>query len=428
MKPWEDFLKQLEGEIGKPAVDRWLRPFQVVDFDAGNLYLKAQDAFQALWFERQIRKIAKERFLNEAKRPIKIHIDAFDLPKQEKKTVEQPPAPTYTSTPLDPECTLDSFVATDQNALLVQFLKTLKPGADNPLLLFGGAGVGKTHLLMALAAQFAAQGLKTFYTHAQTFTDHVVSAIRSSNVEPLRKTYRHVDVLLIDDIHCLARKGATQEEFFHTFNSLHARGCQIILSSQLAPSRMTEIEPRLISRFEWGIQFEIQPAAPELFGQILKKRAEILQLPLSTEIVLELLKTFKSGTKSALRALDALALRLPKKTQTVSLPQIHTLLADLIAQEQTLALTPERIVQNVAHYFGMPSDDLLGKSQIKEIVLPRQIAVFLLRTELKMPYLAIGRLFSRDHSTIMASVRLIEKKKGAEAEIARALFEIKEKL
>lgn len=427
MELWESFLKELEQELGQSAVDRWLRPLKVVDFDAGNLYLKAEDTFQVLWFEKEIRKIAKERFLNGRRRPIKIHIEACDLPKQEKKN-QPPPEPTYVSSSLDPSCTLDTFIASKENALLLQFLKQTKPGNDNPLFLFGGSGVGKTHLLMALAAHLSSLGLKVFFTHAETFTEHVVSAIRRGNVEPLRQTYRRIDALILDDVHCLARKGATQEEFFHTFNHLHSRGCPIILSSQQPPSRLTEIEPRLISRFEWGILFEVHSPSADLLYPIAKRRAEALHLPLSNEIIEELLKIFKSGPKALLRAIDALAMRLPKRSFSLSKEELHTRLHDLISQEVTEVITPEKIATLTAHYFGIRPEELLGKSQSKEVTLPRQIAIFLCRQELRLPFLTIGKFFERDHSTIMASVRLIEKKKGAEPEVARALFELKEKM
>lgn len=428
MKHWEDFLKELEGQLGKPAVDRWLRPFKVIDFDAANLYLKAEDAFQALWFEKELRKIAKERFLNEAGRPIKVHIQAHDLPEKQPKPHQQQVAPTYTTNPLDPSCRFESFIASKQNHPFLEFLKTLKPGTSNPLFIYGRPGVGKTHLLMSLAARFQTEGLKILYTHAQTFTEHVVSAIRSGNVEPLRQTYRHVDALFVDDIHCLAKKGATQEEFFHTFNSLHGRGCQIVLTSQMPPSRLEEIEPRLISRFEWGLVFEVYPPTPELFHQILSKRAQLLNLQLSDETLEMLLAIFKTGLKSALQSLDALALRVPNQRVPLTDEQIQILLKDLIEKEQKSEITPQRILHTVSHYFGLRPEDLLGKSQSKEVVLPRQIAIFLIRNELKTPFLTIGKLFCRDHSTIMASARLIETKKGTEAEVARALFEIREKI
>lgn len=427
MKLWEKFLKELEQELGEAAVNRWLRPLKVVDFDAGNLYLKAEDSFQVLWFEKEIRKIAKTRFLNERRRPIKIHIDAHDLPSAEKKS-SPPQEPVYASTPLDPSCTLDTFIATTENALLLQFLKQIKGGSDNPLFLYGKSGVGKTHLLMALAAHLASQGLKVFFTHAETFADHVVSAIRRGNVEPLRRTYRYIDALLLDDVHCLARKSATQEEFFHTFNHLHSRGCPIILSSQQPPSRLTEIEPRLISRFEWGILFEVHSPPPSLLLPIAKRRAEALNLTLSNEVIQELVNIFKSGPKALLRALDALAMRGPKRTLSLSWEDVKVRLQDLISQENTEVITPEKIIHFTAHYFGIRPEELLGKSQSKEVSMPRQIAIFLCRHELRLPFLTIGKLFERDHSTIMASVRLIEKKKGTEPEVARALFELKEKL
>lgn len=427
MELWEQFLKGLEQELGTAAVNRWLRPLQVIDFDAANLYLKAENAFQVLWFEKEIRKIAKERFLNQRQQPIKIHIEAQDLPERIKKNAPFT-EPTYTSTPLDPDSTLDHFVATPENQLLLQFLKQFKPGSDNPLFFFGKSGVGKTHLLMGLAAHLNAQGWKTFFTHAETFTEHVVSAIRKGNVNPLRQIYRNVDALLLDDVHCLARKAATQEEFFHTFNHLHSRGCPIILTSPVPPSCLTEIEPRLISRFEWGILFEVHAPSRELLYQIAKKRSIARRLTLSEEILEELFQIFKSSPKALFSAIDALALRLPKRVYSLTREELYSRLRDLIAREKAEQITPEKIAEQTALYFGVRLEEILGKSQSKEISLPRQIAIFLCRQELRLPFLSIGKCFERDHSTIIKSVQLIEKKKGAEPAIARALFEIKEKI
>jgi chromosomal replication initiator protein len=425
MELWEKFLKQLEKELGKPAVDRWLRPLQVSDYDAGNLYLTAENTFQALWFEKQIRKIAKERFLNEAGRSIKIHLDALDVPKQISSKKEEIEKNLYTSTPLAPDCTFDRFIVDQESSPLIQFLKEIDQESGNPLFLFGGAGVGKTHLLMAMAAHLTSQGHKVFFTHAETFTEHVVNAIRSGNVAPLRKTYRTIDTLLLDDVHCLARKAATQEEFFHTFNSLYNQGCQIILSSQYPPRSLTEIEPRLISRFEWGILFEIPSPSLDLLHNIVSKRAETLGLPLSNQLLCELIKIFKSSPKAVLRALDALALR-RKGTHSWTREDLENCLSDLISQEKARILTPERIVQLTAHHFKLRPEDLLGKSQTKGNSLARQIAIFLCRHELQVSFISLSKLFKRDHSTIMASVRVVEEKKSKDPMVARALFELKE--
>ncbi len=423
MKLWEAFLSELEKELGKEATSRWLNPLKVVDYDAANLYLKAEDAFQVLFFEKEIRKIALERFVGENGRKIKIHLSASDLPHSEKKRIELPPSSPYSSTPLDPSHTFATFIPGEKNGLLMQFLEAKT--TENPLFLFGGPGVGKTHLLMAIGAKLQLEGKRVFFTHAETFTEHVVKAIRSGDLVPLRQTYRHVDVLLVDDIHALAGRRATQEEFFHTFNSLHSRGCKIVLSSTLSPCRLSEIEPRLISRFEWGILFEVYPVAQDLLLEVLKKRAEQLQLVLSDEVTSELSRLFISSPKALLRAFHALALRAKGRVTKEALP---LLLSDLLAEEKKEKLSAEKILKVVADYFHVQVEDLLGRSQAQEVTLPRHIAIFLCRQELHLSFPSIGKLFSRDHSTILASNKAIGKKREKEPEIARALFDLKTEL
>ncbi|MES2122165.1 MAG: DnaA/Hda family protein, partial [Chlamydiota bacterium] len=271
MKAWEDFLKKQEELLGKPIIDKWLRALKVLHFDSGNLYLEAKDSFQCIWFEEHIRPMLKRGLLNNNFRPIKVHLAVAQengtVPQKKQKTNEKPPPPPqleFPPDPLDPAATLDQFIIGESNEVLLRLLceltgydpnsnqfkePLLALGTFNPIYLWGAPGMGKTHLLMALARAFQKRGLNALYARAETFTEHVVSAIRGSDMQSFRKAYRHNDILLIDDVHLLARKTATQEEFFHTFNALHTTGRQLILTANCAPSQLQEIEPRLVSRF-----------------------------------------------------------------------------------------------------------------------------------------------------------------------------------
>jgi chromosomal replication initiator protein len=306
----------------------------------------------------------------------------------------------------------------------------------NPIFLWGEAGSGKTHLLMALAHAFKERGLNALYVRAETFTDHVVSAIRASEMHAFRKAYRHADILLVDDVHVFARKNATQEEFFHTFNTLHASGRQLILSSQCKPGLLEEIEPRLVSRFEWGITLQLKKLVGKELKSILERRSEEFNFPLSEEVAAFLVQTFASS-QSLNKALEALILRCHmqqevkyrRNPQSIDLGSAKQMLADLIAEEFSGLLTPEKIVASVATFYGMRSEDLLGKSQAQESSLPRQIAMYLCREQLKLPFQKIGHIFSRDHSTVMTSVKQVEKKvEGADREMIVSLSEIRKVL
>jgi chromosomal replication initiator protein len=286
-------------------------------------------------------------------------------------------------------------------------------GNFNPIYIYGNGGSGKTHLLMSLAHALKNQGLKIIYVRAETFTDHVVTAIRAGEMSVFRQAYRNIDVLLVDDIDVFSRKGATQEEFFHTFNTLHLEGKQIILASSCSPQELQLIEPRLVSRFEWGIVLPLKSLKSEERRQLLMAKAKALHFDLPLKIANFLTETFKSNSKALIKSLEALVLRLHLDSNhslsALSITATRILLSDLIEEEHKSALTPQKIIQAVAEQYGIRTEDILGKAQTRECALPRQLAMHLCRDQLKMPFMKIGDLFSRDHSTVMSSVKSIQK-------------------
>lgn len=435
MQAWENFVETLEIEMGSETVQKWLKSLKILRFDACNLYLEAKDTFQAMWFEEHIRQKVQTRLFNNNHRRIKVHLSVANVPGKTKnraqkalKNVEAGPVKFELAFDgLDQNCTFSSFVVAESNFLTYKVFSQIagvagegESQADKahfcsltPLYVSGPAGSGKTHLLMAAAEALRKQGLHVLYTRAQSFTDHVVSAIRAGEMSTFRQAYRNSDVLIIDDVHVFSRKGATQEEFFHTFNTLHVAGKQIIMSANCAPGELQFIEPRLVSRFEWGIALSLDVPPKDKMEQILQERAKVLDFPLHNKVVEFLLGTF-SNPKSLCQALDALVLRchlnrdkMPSGQLTVLL--IKQILSDLLLEQHEAALTPPRILQHVSEYFGIRPEDILGKAQTRDCVLPRQISMHFCRQELKLPYLKIGELFSRDHSTVMSSVKLIQK-------------------
>jgi chromosomal replication initiator protein len=450
MQAWDSFLKTQEEELGLETVQKWLRTIKVQKFDAVNLYLEAKDSFQALWFEEHIRAKAQLKLVNGNHKKIKVHLSISNTPGSDKKSKPKASSKTPAASPfnlnfdeLDPHCTFNQYCVNEENTLLYKILLEIlddnsnnqetKLGTFNPIFLHGAAGSGKTHLLMSLAHALRAKGLRSHYVRAETFTDHVVSAIRAGEMSIFRQAYRNVDVLIVDGVHEFSRKGATQEEFFHTFNTLHLAGKQIILSANCSPQELQLIEPRLVSRFEWGIVLPVKTLSKrEDIKHMLMAKADTLQFPLTEKLSEYLIDSFTSTPKALIKALKALVLRLHLDSNhlvtTLSLTAAKTLLTDLILEEEKSALTPSKIIQGVAEQYGIRAEDILGKAQTKECTLPRQLAMFLIREHLKIPYIKIGDLFGRDHSTVMSSIKRIQKSYDEnDGDISNALQSIKKK-
>lgn len=429
MQAWESFLQRQEQELGVDTVRRWLRSLQILRFDACNLYLQAADSFQILWFEEHIRAKAHRQLFNNSQKRIKVHLSVpgnTATAPSPPQPIPQPASFALSFNTIDPSCTLSSFVTTSENLLTYKLLCQVlgeehdpdrktphKLGYFNPIYLYGGKGSGKTHLLMACANALKNQGFKALYVRSETFTEHVVAAIRAGEMKVFRDVYRTHDVLIIDDIHHLSRKGATQEELFHTFNTLHIEGRQILLSANCTPNELKAIEPRLISRFEWGIVLPLpQPTRSDL-ERILHAKTAAMHFPLSSKGEEFLLNHFSSTPKALMRALDALVLRYNLQPQMpsqnlLSAPMIKHMLADLLTEEEKSAITAPKIIQVTSEAFGLCCDDLKGKDKTRNCVLARQLAMYLCRHQLKLSLTEIGSAFAKHHTTVLASIRLVE--------------------
>lgn len=442
MRAWEKFIQEQEAEIGVESARRWLSSLKVKSFDAGNLYLEAKDAFQVLWFEEHIRSKLPEALITSQHKPIKVHLevasDAEAATKKKPKPKGKPNAPLAVAGPkfaltldaLDPQCTFENFYSPESNLLPYKILsevagyRTERDGLAhpqsqlavfNPIYIYGRTGTGKTHLLMATAQALRQRGLNAVYVRAETFTEHVVLAIRAAEMSTFRRTYRDSDVLIVDDVNVFSRKGATQEELFHTFNTLHVAGKQIILSASCSPQELQLIEPRLVSRFEWGIVMPLEPLKQSELSQVVRRKAASVGFSLPPRIEELLCESFSSSPKPLCQALEALILRLHMRDKGRGAPQLTVelakdLLKDLMTEEAQHVVRPDHVLQKVAEAYGIRVDDLTGRGQTRDTVMPRQLAMYLCRQSLKMPLTAIGELFGRDHSTVISSIRQVQKR------------------
>lgn len=421
MKEWDLFLEEQKKELGSDAIDRWAKSLKIVDFDAGNLYLEATDPFQINWFEQYLRPLLKTCFKNMSGRAIRVHLSivgaaAPTIKKEWKPTLDLSPDSILSN------CTFETYFSSSNNHDNIELLKdSLLKKSFNPIYLYGPQGVGKTHLLMASCHFLKAQGLNYFYVKADRFTQHIVAAIRSSSMTQLREKYRQNDVLVIDEIETLADRSASQEELFHTFNALHLAGKPILLGGSDLPSHLRGIEPRLTSRFEWGLVLSLRPLIgndlSHYFEKLLARKKIVLE-PNLIQLCLSLL----SSIPLLNRAADILEVRLKEAVPTALL--LQTWLSSLIQEQAKKALSSEAILKAVARHFDIDIDDLQGRSQTQEHASARQIAMYLCRNLLHLPYVKIAGIFSRDHSTVMTSVKLIDKKSHDHPAIKEAVAEI----
>ncbi|MGH7889033.1 MAG: DnaA ATPase domain-containing protein, partial [Thermodesulfobacteriota bacterium] len=407
MRAWEQFLQGQVDNLGAEAVEKWAKSLKIVHFDAGNLYLEAQDSFQINWFEEHLRPKVQKYFLNNNQRPIKVHLSLSGVPSPKDKKIWKPVL-NLSPDGLDPSCRFETYLPGATNQINLSLFKdALEKSSFTPIYLYGPEGTGKSHLLMAAAFYLTSQGKRCFYVKAGTLTNHIVAAIRSSCMQKFRDLYREHDVLLVDDIHQLANRSTTQEELFHTFNTLHVAGKQIILAGRGLPSQLSGIEPRLTSRFEWGLVLPFQPLNAAEREQWFREKK--LKLP---EPIVNYLLTSLTTVHSLTSALEII-----QGKKEISMQLVQKWLEPLLENQKKKLITPEKIVQATAEIFDIQSSDILGRAQSQECSLPRQVAMYLCRSVLKMPFLKIAEIFSRDHSTVMTSVKIVEKKIGEHDEI-----------
>lgn len=429
MRAWEEFLLLQEREIGVGTVDKWLRSLKVLCFDACNLYLEAKDSFQVNWFEEHIRHKVRTSLVNNNGKVIRVHITSLDkvAPYKEKQMQQEKTAYfTLQYGDVNPGMTFASFLVTLENDLTVRILQEFaKASANdkgfpfNPIYLFGVAGSGKTHLMQAAVSALREAGGKILYVTSELFTEHLVSAIRSGEMQRFRSFYRNIDALFIEDIEVFSGKGATQEEFFHTFNSLHTEGKLIVVSSTCAPADLKAMEERLISRFEWGLAVPVHPLNKDGLRSFLSRQMEQLNIRIEDTALDFLITSLSSQVKSLIHALNLLSKRVAYRKLSQQLlyqDDLQSLLHDVLEAAESVRLNPLGIVRVVAQYYGVSSESILGRSQSREYVLPRQVAMYLCRQKLSLPYVRIGDVFSRDHSTVISSIRLIAQKVEEEHE------------
>lgn len=412
---WQATLGELQLQLNKPTFDTWLRNTTLLSHEDGLYVVGVDNAYNKDWLETKLTSTVKRTLTAITGQTADVRFVLWSNTEPDDPeapppavTVEQLVAKSETANSvsansLNPKYVFNSFVVGPSNRLAhaaAQAVSENPARAYNPLFLYGGVGLGKTHLLQAVGNACAARGLTVLYVSAEQFTNDLINAIRGRITESFRDKYRTIDVLLIDDIQFIAGKEATQEEFFHTFNALHGQSKQVVISSDRPPKALVTLEDRLRSRFEWGLTADIQPPDFETRSAILRAKADVMRRTMPPEVIDIVARRVQSNIRELEGALNRVCayadvLGLPLNADTAA-----GAIADLLPRRHTLNAV--KILEVVAHYYSVSVDDIVGRDRSKEIMLPRHMAMYLVREETDASLPEIGqRLGGRDHTTIL---------------------------
>jgi chromosomal replication initiator protein len=445
--PWLRILDALEKKINRPAYDRWLKPTSYSHSSGGVLFIRV---------ETEEARRQNDRYLD----LIQEALDNLGLEYQEVQFVTPQDDPAATpvrhdgglSAPvpiathpsqarfdwdgaaqLNPRYTFDAFVIGSGNQFAhaaCQAVAERPSKAYNPLFLYGGVGMGKTHLMQAIGHEISKRipQAAICYLSSEKFTNEMINSLRYDKMTSFRDKFRNVDVLLVDDIQFITQKERTQEEFFHTFNALHESMKQIVIASDRPPKELAEIEDRLRSRFEWGLIADIQPPDLETKVAILQKKAEQEKVTLPTDVALYIASNIRSNVRELEGALIRLVAHSSLIGAEITLPYTQQVLKNFI-DSQARKVTIESIQKAVAEQFGLRLVEIKAKNNSRAIVYPRQIAMYLAKhlTEASLP--EIGRQFGgKHHTTVLHSVEKIDEVRKTDKDLNRLLNKLTEQL
>jgi len=430
---WEELLLQIKDKIDLESFNIWFKPLWLDSLTTEKITIGVPNPF----FSKRL----KEKYLSTIQNSLnqiigkKIEIDFLwskKNPSLKKSSSSKSPSYSRNLYPsqLNPKYHFDSFVVGNSNRLAhaAALAVAKSPSvAYNPLFIYGDVGLGKTHLLQAIAHYISRNKPQLSFTYlsCEQFTNELINAIRDDKTVKFRKKYRNTDVLLVDDIHFLAGKERTQEEFFHTFNTLYEAHKQIVLSSDRTPTEIPTLEKRLISRFEWGLITDIQPPDLETRIAILRKKAKSEKIELPNEVAVFIAERVKTN----IRKLEGCLLRLSAQSSLYKVKMDRDLaedaLRDIIPPKEPKPVSIELIQKVVSKYYKIKESSLKGKKRIKSIVLPRQIAMFLSRELTNLSFPEIAENFGgKDHTTIMHAWKKIAKQREEEENLRRELLEL----
>lgn len=412
---WGKTLAAIEKKISKPSFDTWLKSTKAVSLHGKTLVIEAPNDFARDWLDGNYKELLTDILYDLIGEPLNLKFtipDAYPeshlLEQQEKKkkVIQEVPHPTSQSM-LNPKYTFDTFVIGSGNrfAHAASLAVAEAPAkAYNPLFIYGGVGLGKTHLMHAIGHYVLEHNpnAKVVYLSSEKFTNEFINSIRDNRPDDFRNKYRNVDILLIDDIQFLAGKESTQEEFFHTFNTLHEENKQIVISSDRPPKEIPTLEDRLRSRFEWGLITDITPPDLETRIAILRKKAKAEGLEIPNEVMLYIANQIDSNIRELEGALIRVVAYSSLQNKDINADLAAEALKSIIPNSKPKTITIQEIQRVVGEQYGLKMEDFKAKKRTKSVAFPRQIAMYLSRelTDFSLP--KIGEEFGgRDHSTVI---------------------------
>jgi chromosomal replication initiator protein len=436
---WQSALGQLQFEMPKASFDTWVRDTQFISYNDGLFMIGVRNAYARDWLESRLSNTVTRLLMGIMNRTVDINffVNANVNSETMVETVaaEEIPATIINvsqgprSVTLNPRYTFDNFIVGPNNRLAhaaSQAVAENPATAYNPLFLYGGVGLGKTHLLHAIGNYCQEHGLRVLYVSSEEFTNDMINAIRSHTTQAFRDKYRSTDVLLVDDIQFIAGKESTQEEFFHTFNTLHGQNKQIIVSSDRPPKSLITLEERLRSRFEWGLTADIQLPDLETRLAILRAKTERLGYSVPAEIMDLIARRVQSNIRELEGALNRVAAFADLSGMALT-PQLADMaLADLLPQRSDVK--PAAVVDMVAKTFNLSVDRLLSPDRSRDVALPRQIAMYLMReTNISLPQIGLA-LGGRDHTTVMYACEKVADLLERDDKVRRQVVQIRQQL
>ena len=434
---WGNILEHVKKEVNGNSFATWFKPIKSSKVENDTLTIQVPSQFFYEWLETHYSKVLNRAITTtlgpQGKLLYSVIMDASIQSVQLPSMKKSPPKPTM-KTNINDRFTFDSFVEGDCNKFAKAASHTVakSPGGTtfNPLLVYGGVGLGKTHLIQAIGNMALDDGIvkRVMYVDSERFTMDFINSIQKNKTTEFSSTYRNVDLLIVDDIQFFSNKERTQDEFFHTFNTLHNKGKQIVLSSDRPPKELNGIEERLISRFQWGLVVDIQLPDLETRQAILQKKAEEYGLDLPGEIFQFIAANITSNIRELEGALIRLLAYSSLKGEDITLELAKRLLKDVCLPKMK-AISIEFIQKSTADYFGFPDDMMRAKTRKKEIAQARQIAMYLCKNLTDSSLKTIGLHFGgRDHSTVIHAISTIENMMLSDVKIRDQVDSIKNKI